>query len=427
MRPVLTHKARSRADPRPYGPRRRDQATAEYGNRDTRAVTHGQVKEHRMGGRKSTDEIAFGSDSFLDIVANIVGILIILIVIAGVRVSQMPAVTPPLADEETAETSSPPPVLAITSPVPEPSAVVEKPVLPPAPPAPPAPITAPEPIRPPPELLEKIAAARRQIDQLKQTQTTLSQQLASVRQETQSLQQQVQSAQEEHNEQQQRLENGRIAIAALQADLETGQKEIAGLHLELAETEALQPPAKVLRHKLTPMGKLVTGPELHFLLSKNRVAVVPVDELAEKLKKELLRKKTQLLRGQTRIGTVGPVRGFTMKYVVEREAVSLREELQMGTTVIRLGVSQWQMHPQPDAVFESADEALLPRSRFLNALRKSGADATLTFWVNPDSFALHRQLQDFAHDNAFDVAARPLPYGIPITGSSTSGTRSIAQ
>ena len=41
--------------------------------------------------RRQKAEMDFGSDSFLDIIANIVGILIILIVIAGVRVSQQAA------------------------------------------------------------------------------------------------------------------------------------------------------------------------------------------------------------------------------------------------------------------------------------------------------------------------------------------------
>lgn len=46
-----------------------------------------------MSRRSRRDEIGFGSDSFLDIIANIVGILIILIVIAGVRVSQAPVLS----------------------------------------------------------------------------------------------------------------------------------------------------------------------------------------------------------------------------------------------------------------------------------------------------------------------------------------------
>ena len=45
-----------------------------------------------MSRRRPKGELQFGSDSFLDVVANIVGILIILIVIAGLRVSQTPGV-----------------------------------------------------------------------------------------------------------------------------------------------------------------------------------------------------------------------------------------------------------------------------------------------------------------------------------------------
>ena len=38
-----------------------------------------------MSRRRSSGDQEFGSDSFLDIIANIVGILIILIVVAGLR------------------------------------------------------------------------------------------------------------------------------------------------------------------------------------------------------------------------------------------------------------------------------------------------------------------------------------------------------
>ncbi len=47
--------------------------------------------------RKNRDnEQSFGSDAFLDVIANIVGILIILIVVAGVKVSRAPLITAPL-------------------------------------------------------------------------------------------------------------------------------------------------------------------------------------------------------------------------------------------------------------------------------------------------------------------------------------------
>ena len=43
--------------------------------------------------RRHHEETSFGSDSFLDVIANIVGILIILIVVAGVRVSRAPVLS----------------------------------------------------------------------------------------------------------------------------------------------------------------------------------------------------------------------------------------------------------------------------------------------------------------------------------------------
>src|ERR1700733_14729157 len=51
-----------------------------------------------MSRRRNSDEIEFGSDSFLDIVANIVGILIILIVVAGIKAGAAPVSAEHLAE-----------------------------------------------------------------------------------------------------------------------------------------------------------------------------------------------------------------------------------------------------------------------------------------------------------------------------------------
>ena len=59
-----------------------------------------------MSRRFSSGDPDFGSDSFLDIVCNIVGILIILIVVVGVQVQQQPPESPitlpanPILDEQ---------------------------------------------------------------------------------------------------------------------------------------------------------------------------------------------------------------------------------------------------------------------------------------------------------------------------------------
>lgn len=380
-----------------------------------------------MGRRRRGEEIAFGSDSFLDVVANIVGILIILIVIAGVRVSQSPAIsTPTETDEQPATAAIPLPIIDVPADPLDPprQLAIRKPL--PTPPPPPVPVRQPAPPEPPPELVRRVQQAEAELARLGRVKQAISSRLRATAGNAETMRQQVADSRAALQTEQNVTVNGRRVIAALQTDVETKQRAIAGLHLELAETEAAQPPPQVLRHKLTPLGRAVDGEELHFLLSKGRVAVVPVAELAEELKAELQRKRNQLIRGQTRVGTVGPVKGFTMEYVVERQAISLIDQLRQGTAIVRLGVSEWRMLPQPTVVTESFQEALHPAARFLNALRAGGRGATLTFWVYPDSFALHRQLQEFAHDNSFDVAGRPLPFGIPITGSN-QGSRSVAQ
>lgn len=43
-----------------------------------------------MGRRSKSEELQFGSDSFLDVIANMVGILIILIVVVGIHVAKSP-------------------------------------------------------------------------------------------------------------------------------------------------------------------------------------------------------------------------------------------------------------------------------------------------------------------------------------------------
>ena len=65
-------------------------------------------------------ELQFGSDSFLDVVCNIVGVLIILLVMAGMRANQQPVVlpadvtsTPDVISEPAVPVESAPPSLLV--------------------------------------------------------------------------------------------------------------------------------------------------------------------------------------------------------------------------------------------------------------------------------------------------------------------------
>ncbi len=392
-----------------------------------------------MARRSQANELEFGSDSFLDIVANIVGILIILIVVAGVRVSQAPVPTAELASTDV--------VAAIPETVP---AIVPvdprelEPLLPsfadsPVDPKPPASIArastnprphkTPQPVRvpvPPPDLVQEAKRIREQLTERESE----AQQLASVLQSTQAGQQSLQQQRKLLAEQveQRAAESSRAAevISSLQEEIEAGQRQLAELRVRLAESETAGPPTQVLKHELTPVGRVVQGNELHFQLSHGRVASVPVDKLAERLKSHLERQRDRLVKVQRYVGTIGPVDGFRMEYVVEQIPTSLLEDLKYGQHVVRVGVTQWQLIPESDVLGETLEEAVNPRSDFIRQLRSAGQQGTVTFWVYPDSFDLHRGLQEFAHEQGFFVAARPLPAGVPITGSP-NGSKSVAQ
>ena len=129
------------------------------------------------------------------------------------------------------------------------------------------------------------------------------------------------------------------------------------------------------------------------------------------------RQREVILRLKKYSGSVGPVRGWNLNYLIET---------QQHLGLVRASVSQFELIPENDLDAERAEVALRPDSIFRNELRKAEPGSTITFWVYPDSYPLFRKLQALAHREGFTVAARPLPEGTPIMGSP-HGSRSAAQ
>jgi hypothetical protein len=184
---------------------------------------------------------------------------------------------------------------------------------------------------------------------------------------------------------------------------------------------------KELKHRLTPVSRLVTDKEWHFLLSENRVSYVPINELLADLKDQVIKRGSWLAKYREHHGSVGPIHGYTMKFVVERQALSAIDQLRNGGGgSFRVGVSKWEIESDENVPSETQTAALQIQSQFFHALSGIGTGSTLTFWVYPDSFELYRSLQKHAHSLGYQVAGRPLPFGVPIAGSP-AGTRSAGQ
>lgn len=365
--------------------------------------------------RKRSDEIAFGSDSFMDVVCNLVGILIVLIVVAGLRISRAPvhveAEVPPIP-VATAE-PEPAPVVIEPKPLAEPGPLLSEPLPPP-------------PAEPPPELIA-------QADTLRAHMLSLQSDIDRARSERSQLRSRQQNAQAELAAARRAVQNAtdeltpaERSVAEQDAAITEREQRLAALERQLQQESTTEPEGPVLAHRVTPIGRQIGEEvEVHFRLAGGRVSVVPINALAEDLKARVQRNSDLLFRVPRYEGAIGPVEGYTMHYVIERQQPSAMDELRSGP-VMRIGLSYYEIEPKPDAPTESYEEAVSSRSRFRAAIAQAGPGAVITFWVYPDSFELNRQLQDLLHSSGYDVAARPLPDGVPIAGSP-NGSKSVAQ
>jgi hypothetical protein len=350
--------------------------------------------------RRQSSHTEFGSDSFLDVLANMVGILIVLIVIAGIRVARGPA--PTEGDPPADEASAPAALSAEVPPL------------------------EPESDTPAPEMTSALAAIESETARLRSERARSDEELKSRKAIYAASKQEASAAEKTTAERQQDLDEQQAHLARLQQKLGDRKDVLTALLAEFEEARNARPPVTQVKHRLAPISQEVQGEEVHFRLVGQRVSVIPLPQLIERVKFQLERQKDWLAQHNKQEGTVGPVDGYSLRYMVERQKLSPFEERRMGYGAFRVGVSNWELLPEPDLAAETADQALRRGSRFAIALQAAPERAALTFWVYPDSFGLYRALQEAAHAEGFIVAARPLPEGAAIEGSP-HGSRSAGQ
>jgi hypothetical protein len=379
-----------------------------------------------MRRRPVASDPGFGSDSFLDVLSNIVGILIILIVMAGMQLGRLPLNPGPATAEPTAT-----PVAAATVPAtspapstPAPVAVLEPPAVSSADePAPDLP-----PLAPPTDALRALAEADRERAALLSAAATAESELAAARQRRQQTEQQFAGLDRAATEAQSQLDQRKSQLQTLRAELLREREQLSGLLAEFEETEQAAPPAKAIRHRLAPVSQEVQGEELHFRVSGGRVSFVPLGELLDRVKLQLQRRRELAAARGGYQGRVGPVDGYSLEFEIEARRMSPHEErvhgLREGYTI---ELSRCTVIPDPSFQGETPEQALQRGSRFAMALRTASQDASITFWTYPDSFGEFRELQAACQAEGFLVAGRPLPHGQNIMGDRRLGTRSAAQ
>ncbi|MDR0522750.1 MAG: hypothetical protein LBH00_12995, partial [Planctomycetaceae bacterium] len=330
-----------------------------------------------------------GQDSFLDIVSNVVGILIILVMLAGIR-AQHSAASVPAADSPPADAQT---LAGIEA---EYQAMLEK-----------------------------------------------SANTAQIRHNAEELQTKVQILAEQYRLQ--GLEHSAYfdAMTTLRAAVESAAgtqgavKEAAETRRQLAEVQAeldraekakndfrqQRPQATVLENIPTPLGKTVENKEIHLRLLGGKVVYVPFPELVEQLKRHVADEQNKYIKQRSGSGKVGPIDHFYLEFLLAVFDVPMP-----GGIGSRIELRYAEVVPQFEPLGEPVQSAMQNSvSEFQKKLSQYRKDLyTVTVWVYPDSFDAYQKLKQFLQDKGYTVAARPITAGSPISGSPF-GTKSTTQ
>lgn len=327
-------------------------------------------------------EASIGEDSFMDTVANLVGILIIFVVltIARSKPAAMEAARREMEDKKAAMSDPISKAVQLTEEMNRlDSKILEY------------------------ELETEYRRTERDriMDVVNMTQHAIEEQMQQVDAQTR-----------------QRLETAQ-QIAALELQLQTLQQQ---------QVEVSQSPTStvVLQHLPTPMAKTVFNKEVHLMMQRGQVAVIPWESLIEALKRNVelaVERNTRKEQIQDRLGPIG---GFMMDYRLNSKQGLVRQGDSVGMGQM-ISLDRFELEPTSETLFETVETSLGVAGRVAMELSaRDPRETVITVWVYPDSFDAFRALKDQLYQRGIMTAARPLPDGIRI-GAAPSGSHSVAQ
>jgi hypothetical protein len=335
--------------------------------------------------RRRPDHETPGKDSFLDVVANVVAILIILVMVVGSQAKQgivaqhaaqqiSAALAAPTAEVASAEAAS-----------------------------------------------SSVEASIRELEHKIREQSLAAVMRAREREQKQLLVTIAEQRLAEHRDQ--LGESERIKYD-LQQQLVASRGEMA--KLSAAQSTTGKPPPIVLQHLPTPMAKTVFGTELHFRLLGGRLAFIPWEEMLTALKADAP-KHIGKLRESPRVELSLPViAGFGARYILRRNDVQFQTQVGVASQS-RVELEKIYFVDAEQILGVPLAEALQPGSEFRSRIGEhKPQNTTVTVWVYPDSFDQFRTLKAELFKLGYLTAGRPLPDGHPI-GGSPDGSRSSAE
>ncbi len=373
-----------------------------------------------MGRHRDRDNGMPGYDSFLDIVANLVGILIILIMVLGVRAKEAWQERDPTSEEVAAIDSEPP--LREPEAVPDPDLSLDRPS------------TAIEHKDATPLVLPDVETARQAADQIQQT-------VFQAHQDLQQLETQLETRQVYRSQLIDALKvanhqvaeyNAKLAAAESQGSDQSSrlalvQLELARVNDELARAVKTSKPEPIaLTHRPAPMAKTVFGREEHYRLLGGRISYIPMSDVVDQLERELDNNRWKLEKSPQISEVFGPIGDYHVRYAMVRAEREIQTESgPMVRTVDAL--AGFELVPSHHQLGLDVDSAMHETSPFRQQLASFDPhEVAITFWTYPDSYRELRRLKETLWKQGYRVATRPMAADEPI-GGSPNGTKSTAE
>jgi hypothetical protein len=331
--------------------------------------------------RATGTEPAFGTDSFLDVTANLVGVLIVLIVLIGMRVRKMPF-RPTAIDAEIERRLS-----SLEGGVND-------------------------------LAMERLRLAH-ELEELRRGLTAKQAALAGLRSASLDIEQTQQTIREDS-----RLEEA--AIRTREAELAEAKARLVSLSHDFATAKAAPVSTRQLVHR-SPLSQAIDSEQLHLELLHSRVTFIDLAGLMDRVRIKC-RSMEPELRALSRVtsetGAIGPYR---LRFTMAREDLPFSQSMFYSSSSFHARLVDWRLIATQEMRGEPVDEALGTDSQLDRVLaRHSPNKYAITLWTYSDSFSAFRQLRDALSDRGYIIAARPLPMGLSIQGAPW-GSQSMAQ
>lgn len=406
-----------------------------------------------MRGRARHGDPDFGSDSFLDIIANLVGILVILIVLAGLRAAQVsiepdddavaaaPAVALPHADDvddgtggslpertlEEEDDRSPPDSRKLAAMHSESQAAGSSR---PLDSAVPSHVSGNETVSRQiaeaqiQELLSTVRGLEARLTSLPVDQATeelkdVQSELAAVAGRLPQLQRQL--AEEDLNRR-----RSLLVATEFDAEYKALRKQLVEVNQTFEELRTAERPVEDFELRINPVGRRSRGEEIMFRIENDRVVLLPAAELFGKAERQSGALTPLTRASDLESGSVGPFNGVVLDYE-SRVVAAMAPGSSGSATYVLQKLMRGTLRVTRHAPTEDWNTAIQEQGLVARRMLAAPRNAFARLFVTPDSFEAARRVATFIRTLGHGVATMPIEPGTDIKLSYGNGSDALVQ